>query len=619
VSTPARGRVAAVSRARVAIFSSVAIAGLAAALVVLAALHLTGCARKSGASAEIHETRLTTDGVGKYMLRFSPDGRWIAYSARAHGEPAWGVYVVPREGGQPRRISPDSVGMLGVDWTADSKGLYCAATEGGKICRVALDRSLEVVDTHDAITRFSAISADGKTELLLRFNRDNRDLGVKVSGGEFKYVAATPQWEEDAIFGPGPGEITVVSRPSYQAPVSTIAIWSPKAAKFSPLPLAEGQNTQPAWSADGRYLAYVVTQNGQSDVWAYDAKSARTLPLIAGPGDVVYPSWSPDGAWLAVCRSASTSHIFSGDPRKGAARPLTQGPARDNSPMVSPDGKWVAFMRSAGPGGGGRPTPSLCVVPEGGGPVSELDLQGVRLAGKGIETLAWSGDCRQIAFQGLNSAGKMDIYRIGRDGSGLARVTVEPGADLEPRWSPDGRWISYTRAGGGKLEVAVVPANGGLSRTLSPPEAKSEGALWGPDSEHLLYVSYGKRSSFQIWVTSLSHPERKRMLLDESGMVWPVYWSRDGREILLARTAGSHWYYAARSIDTGEESRIGEVVMVTASGVEMVDLNARGQHYRDLIYPNGAHVYADGQDNADIYRVRVRELLGSRLLAAGGR
>jgi len=604
-------------RARAAMVSSAVIASLAAILIVLAALHLAGCARKSGASAETHETRLTTDGAAKYMVRFSPDGRQVAYTVRSPKEPFWNVFVIPREGGQPRRISPDSLGMVGVAWSANGRSLYCKA-EGNQIYSCGQDGSLELLDRNDPLTRIAAISADGRRELLLRFNGDNRDLGTKVAGGEFKYVAATPQWEEDAVFGPGPDEITVVRKPSYQAPVSTIEVCSPTTGKFNPLPLPEGQNSQPVWSADGRYLAYVCTQRGESDLWVYDAQSAHAAPLISGPGDISSPSWSPDVGWLAFCRSASTSHVFFGDPRKPGHRQITEGPARDQFPAISPDGKWVAFVRQPGPGSGGSATPTLCVVPVAGGPVTELDLQGVRFVGKGAEAVGWSHDSRQIAFQGLSASGKVDVYRIGRDGSGLARVTVEPGEELEPRWSPDGRWICYTRAGGGRLQVAVVPANGGLSRTVSPPEAKSEGGLWGPDSDELAYVSYGQGSTFQISIASVSHPERGRMLLADSSMVWPEHWSRDGGEILLARLLASRWHFVARSVATGEETGIGEVVTVTSGGEEMVDLNANGQKYRDLFYPNGAYVYTDGQDNSDVYLMRTRELT-SRLLSARGK
>jgi TolB protein len=607
------------ARARTALLLNATIFVVTALLGVLVLLQFAGCAGRSGAQAETREIRLTRDEVAKHAIRFSPDGRLVAYAARLSGEKqTWGIFVIPREGGQPRRISPDTVGVFGLTWSADGKGLYARGTDGDQIYYVGLDGSLKLLGRAGPFTRLANISPDGKTELLLRFNGDNRDLGMRESGGEFKFVAATPVWEEDAVFGPGRGEITVVTVPSYQAPISTISVWSPQTRKFTPLPLPEGLNTQPAWSPDGRYLVYVSYLSSQYDLWIYDPQTGRAAPLTSDPADVGCPGWSPDGEWLAFCRSDRTSHLFSGDPRKAAPRQLTEGPARDSSPFVSPDGKWVAFMRRPAGGSGGQSGLGLWVMPVAGGPATELDLKGVRLAGKGDDAISWSHDGRDIAFQGTSGSGKMDIYRIGRDGRGLTRVTVEPGEELAPSWSPDGRSISYTQAGGGRLQVAVIPANGGLSRSVSHGKAQSEVGAWGPDSDRLAYGSYRSDGTIEVWVTSLSHPETRKQLLADKAIVWPIRWSRDGKEIILARGQGPLWYFTAYSLGTGKETRIGRSVLLPSGRADIVEFTAQGEKYRDLFYPGGVHVYADGRDNTDIYLVRARELLKSRLLAAQG-
>jgi Tol biopolymer transport system component len=606
------------ARARAAVLLNATIIIAAALLGVLVLLQLAGCAGRSGAQAETREIRLTRDEVAKHAIRFSPDGRLVAYTARPSGEKqTWGIFVIPREGGQPRRISPDTVGVFGLTWTADGKGLYARGTDGDKIYYVSLDGSLKPLASAGPLTRLASISPDGKTELLLRFNGDNRDLGLRESGGKFKFLAATPAWEEDAVFGPGRGEITVVAVPSYQAPVSTISVWSPQTGKFTPLPLPEGLNSQPTWSPDGRYLVYVSYLSSQYDLWIYDPRTARAAPLTSEPTDVGCPAWSPDGEWLAFCRSDRTSHLFLGDPRKAVPRQLTQGLGRDFSPMVSPDGKWVAFLRRSAGGSGGQSGPTLCVMPASGGPVAELDLGGAQVTGKG-DAMCWSRDGRRIAFQGVSGSGKTDIYEIDRDGSGLARVTVEPGEEVAPMWSPDGRYISYTQAGGGRLQVAVIPAHGGLARVVSHEKAPSEGGAWAPDSDRLAYLAYGSDGIFEIWITSLTHPETRKKLLADKLMAWPAFWSRDGKEILLARGSGSEWYYTAYSLEKGQETRVGRVVMLPSGNGEVVDLEAQGEKYRDLFYPGGTHVYADGKDNTDVYLVRARELLESRLLAARG-
>ncbi len=606
------------ARARAALLFEFSIFAAALLLGMFFLLHMTSCARQSGARGEPSEIQLTRDGIAKHMVRFSPDGRRIAYSALPPGQKeSWGIYVMPREGGESRRISPSAVGMFGLTWSADGKGMYAREANSDTICYVGLDGSVRTVDRAGPLTRVAGISADGKTELMLKFNGDNRDLGIREAGGKFQFLAPTPAWEEDAVFGPGPGQVTAVATPSYQAPVSTISIWSPQTRTFTPLPLPEGLNTQPAWSPGGRYLVYVSNRGSQSDLWVYDPRTARAAPLLRDPAEVGCPAWSPDGEWLALCRSNRTSHLFLGDPRKGAPRQLTEGAARDAAPAVSPDGKWVAFLRRPG-GGAGQPGPVLCVMPSSGGPVAQLDLKGVQFVGKSSEALAWSRDCRRIAFQGLAGSGKTDIYQIGRDGNGLARVTVEPGDEVSPMWSPDGRYISYTKAGAGQLAVAAVPANGGLSRIVSQSGAKCEGGAWGPDSDHLAYLAYGGDGTYELWVTSLRHPETRKRLLAEKLMAWPAFWSRDGKEIVLARGSGDNWYYTAYALETGREGRIGRVEMFPSGKGEITDLDPQGEKYRDQFYPGGTYIFADGNENTDIYLVRARALLESRLLAGQG-
>jgi TolB protein len=589
-------------------------------LVALAAtLKLTGCARNSPAEADIREVRVTNDGVGKHSVRFSPDGQWIAYGAKVSPEKGiFGVFIIPRAGGEPKRISPDTLGAYPIEWTSDGTGVFCRSLDGQIVYHIALDGSARVASRGEPLTRLTAISADGTTELLLRFNRDNRDVGIRHAGGKFEFLANTPEWEEDASFGPGPGEVTAVSLPSYQASSSKISIWSPNTRAFSALPLPDGQNFQPAWSPDGRLMAFSSQRDGQWDVWVYEAGTTRTARLTDDPEDVSCPRWSPDGEWLAFCRSTRSSHIYAGDPRKPGQRQLTSGPARDNTATVSPDGKWIAFVRRAASGNGGQHGPQLCVMPVTGGDVKVLDLKSVALPSKiGEGGIAWSADSRELAINANEGAAKMDIYRIGRDGRGLARVTVEPSDECDPRWSPDGRHIVFTRAGGGETGVAVVPSNGGLPIDVSPKGELGESGVWSPGSDRLAYVTIPDDGSFQIWVAPLATPEKRMRVLTSKDVAWPLFWSRDGNEIILARGKSPDWYFSACSVPRGTETKIAWEASLPSGNGMYPELAPAGEKYRDLFYPGGI-VLADGKENSDIYMIRARDIVKSRLLTSRG-
>jgi len=250
------------------------------------------------------------------------------------------------------------------------------------------------------------------------------------------------------------------------------------------------------------------------------------------------------------------------------------------------------------------------------GPITELDLGGVTLAGKDADCLSWSADGRHLAFQGSDGSGKLDIYRIGRDGTGLARVTVSSGEELAPVWSPDGSHIAYVQVGGGTIRVFAVPASGGVAREVSHEGVQSEGSVWAPDSDRLAYVAYRPEGGFDIWVRSLSRPQERRLVIGDKDLVWPIFWSRDGRDLILVRMEGGKYAFSAYELATGKEVRIGRSTPLPSGRGDYPDLNAQGEKYRDLFYPGGEAVFADGKDTSDIYLVKARGLLEARLLAA---
>src|SRR5262249_17339811 len=159
-------------------------------------------------------------GVVKYSPRFSPDGQWIAYAVVAGGKRAVAVYVIPGRGGAARKISPDSVSAIPLCWSADAATIYCQGLEGRDIYQIGLSGAVRHIDPGDPSAHMTAISPDGQTRLLIKFNQDNRDIGIVQNGGPFKFISPTPVWEMEGVLGPGPGEVTVVSAPSYQAPTS---------------------------------------------------------------------------------------------------------------------------------------------------------------------------------------------------------------------------------------------------------------------------------------------------------------------------------------------------------------------------------------------------------------
>lgn len=591
-----------------------------AALLLLAAgaALVAGCGGQSGARADAREIRLTQDGVFSGSPRFSPDGKTIAFFRRTtEGQAMYGTFLMPASGGPAQRISPDTLGLIPVRWTADGKAVLCVAPDGRSLYRIGIDRSVRFLGAAAPLSRFADVSDDGDTRLAVMFNQDNYDVMARWSGGEVETLLATPDWELGAVLGPGPKQVTVVAMPTYMSPLTTISVRTRHATGAKPLPLPEGFKHSPFWSPDGRTLAYVASSNGQLDLWLYDATTARAAPAIQDPQDCSSPAWSPDGEWLAFSRSVRTSHLFLGEPGDPNRRQLTHGPANDYEPTVSPDGRWIAFQRKSAPGTPGADVPSLCVMPASGGEVKPLDLKGLSLPTKGAE-IAWSKDGEHIAFSAREASTNLDVYRIRRDGTGLLRVTVDAEDEIDPRWSPDGRRIAYTRVGGGETQVVVVPSNGGVSQVLSDQGVVSEYAAWSPDGKGLAYLALRQDGGHDVWITPSSAPGRKRLALSHAILAYPWHWTPDGRHLILMRGKSPEWYVTELDLATGTERRIATEAKAPSGLGVYLKFEPAGEPYRSLLCPAGM-VMTDGEQTGDLFKVRTDDLMKARkMISTGG-
>ena len=167
------------------------------------------------------------------------------------------------------------------------------------------------------------------------------------------------------------------------------------------------------------------------------------------------PAWSPNGRRLAwQSGRAAAGDLFVMDADGGRKQRLAGGAGDDVDPAWSPDGKQVAFSSNRG---GHR---DLWSVPAAGGePELLLDVRGEARAP------AWSPDGRRLAYAGV-VGGNSDVWVVAAGGTKPRRVTRGAASDLRPDWSPDGRWLAFTRAAGGRVRTWLVRADGTQARPL---------------------------------------------------------------------------------------------------------------------------------------------------------
>ncbi len=233
----------------------------------------------------------------------------------------------------------------------------------------------------------------------------------------------------------------------------------------------------PAWSPDGRKIAFVVEKGVQRigiDVMNADGSGVREL--TRHPEDDS-PAWSPDGKeiafvrWFEVVltdgRLAGYSRIYVVNladlevrPRPLVIRKCTDS-CYDRDPAWSPDGRMIAITREGRP----RYLGSGLVIERSWIYVLLADgTRGRRLTHGPSQDPAWSPDGRMIAFEGKGpddpgGPTHAGISIMNADGTGVRRLTSW---GFDPAWSPDGRKIAFTRA----ADIDVINVDGSGERVL---------------------------------------------------------------------------------------------------------------------------------------------------------
>lgn len=283
-----------------------------------------------------------------------------------------------------------------------------------------------------------------------------------------------------------------------------------------------------ALSPDGASVAYVLatsefdpaaapkdgdTKAGwkrASQVWLVDVATKRARQLTHGEDAAASPAWSPDGRTLAFVRKADGKAALHLLPLAGGeAAKLATGELEPGSPAFSPDGRSVAFLAEAplpaaeqrarwARGGAIRwerefaPT-RLWVVPVSGGEPRDVG------AGPNVVSFAWSPEGRSFAVVTSESSDPYLVSSVTRpaivDASG--RLPARPlaraaGTYDAPVWSPDGRHVAFLALNGGlsnRNALLVCDAATGDVRDLAPdPDRTFAGVAWSADSRSLVAV-----------------------------------------------------------------------------------------------------------------------------------
>ena len=244
---------------------------------------------------------------------------------------------------------------------------------------------------------------------------------------------------------------------------------------FNPQVVARSKESllSPAWSPDGKKLAYVSFESGNSNIYVQDITTGSRQLISARKGINGAPAWSPDGKKLAVSLSyVGNPEIFVIDLATHKETRLTNNLAIDTEPVWAPDGQSIYFTSDRS----GRP--QIYQVASSGGTPQRITFSGQYNAKASV-----SYDGKQIAMV----QGNGNVYRIAildQSLGGQVRF-VSPGPlDDAVSFAPNASMLLYSASEGSRGVLYSVSNDGLVRQRLMLADGNVQEPAWGPYREH---------------------------------------------------------------------------------------------------------------------------------------
>jgi tricorn protease len=451
--------------------------------------------------------RLTSSPDGKFNPVFSPDGSEIAFGMYSNSN--LDVYVVSVSGGEPRRLTYHPGVDFACGWTPDGKAV--------------LVESFRAAQRFSAESRLLTISAGGGMPAELPFPQAGMG-SFSPDGARIAYTPL-PLPPQDQFHRNYRGGAT-----------SSILIGNLSDSRVEELPRSGSNDGFPMWLGNNIY--FTSDRAGAYNLFAYDTRSKKVTQLTSfDKYDIRFASASASGDAIVFVQDG-TIHLYdlktashrpveirlSGDfpeikPREvgasswirssdvspdqkhvllevrgevlkvdlqtGAAENLTQSPAAaERIPRWSPDGKRIAYLSDE------SGEYQLHIRPAAGeGPPRKIAIEQKPSL---YSELLWSPDSTKIA---LSNRGLSLMY-VDIDKEESHRVDVatygDPKEDpfFQPSWSPDSRWLAYTRTLPNYLRgVFVHSLDSGRNTLITDGRSDSRGPAFDKNGKYLYFRS----------------------------------------------------------------------------------------------------------------------------------
>jgi TolB protein len=315
--------------------------------------------------------------------------------------------------------------------------------------------------------RFELLNANGQQ--LLGYNLTTQSRDLRATAHQIADMIYEKLTGEPGAFNTRVAYITSISQGPNRRP--KIALQVADADGHNPLTIVTSQDPlmSPAWSPDGRRIAYVSFEKMKPAIYVQDVFSGKRRQVSSFKGINGAPAWSPDGTKLAMTLSKDGNpdvYIYALD--SGSLSKITDHYAIDTEASWAPDGRSLVFTSDRG----GKP--QIYQVSAQGGTPKRITFSGDYNA-----RASFSPDGRKLAMVtraggGGFNIGVMDVA------TGSVQVLTNGRLDESPSFAPNGSMIMYATKNGRKGELAAVSVDGRVKQRLLLQAGDVREPDWAP-------------------------------------------------------------------------------------------------------------------------------------------
>jgi len=260
----------------------------------------------------------------------------------------------------------------------------------------------------------------------------------------------------------------------------------------------------PQWSRDGKRIAYVASSDASENIFITSDTGgvAFQVTQLDSTWPIWTPCWSPDDktiAFTAIIKNApGNGKVFSVPAAGGSITQLTPDSLFVAGCDWSPDGNDIIFNAQARDG-----AVSLYRI-------HLVDRKVTRVT-SGYYYDGWpkySPDGKRITFESSRSQ-PHQVWSCLADGSGLKQIT-EGGGDF-PSWSPNGEWIVFCSDRYGNYDIFIVPREGGTEIRITDSPNHEVRPVWAPNGKTICFDTNPYPSEQGVWTVTLSNFESLKM------------------------------------------------------------------------------------------------------------